>query len=341
MSSSTGLMESSTGLVCSSVNAGNNQLPGDCIWSYFVYTPSKAADIFFLVTFAVLTALVAYQAIRSKQHWLHSLTLFGALECSGYIARAVVFYNTNNTAFTAELVIIILAPNCLAFCCYVVLGKIITYVFKTKSDGKVDNWLTRHPAWVPGFYLCSDIFCIVIQGIGGAILANADTSSSLNTGKGVEIVGLALQLFFIGTFLIICAYVWRKMHEMSNGAELVKSLTPSYAALMAIITLLVVRNIYRVAEFSVGGFTTGYFQQNEAWYLVFDPTLMVLALTIAILFDFTRRLPAECLDGSMMSGAWMERFGRKGKKGGASIVKAKGESEMVHVTDVSAAENSV
>ena len=245
----------------------------------------------------------------------------------------MLLYNASNSAFTGELVIIILSPNCLAFCCYVVLGKIITYVFKTKSDGKVDNWLTRHLAWVPGFYLCSDIFCIIIQGIGGAILANA---SSLDTGKAVEIVGLALQLFFIGTFLLICAYVWRKMHEMSNGAELVAALTPSYAALMAIISLLVVRKIYHVAEFSVGGFTTGYFQQNEAWYLVFDPTLMTLALAIAILFDFTRRLPVECLDGSVMSGV-MARLGGKGK-GGA---KAKGESEMVHVTEVSAADDHV
>ena len=339
MSSTGSSTGSSSGgfLPCIQSNAGDNNLSQDCLWSYFVYNPNKAADIFFLVFFAVLTAVVAYQAIRSKQHWLHALTLFGALETSGYLARAVVLYNTNNTAFTAELVIIILAPNCLAFCCYVVLGKIITYVFKTNSDGKTNNWLTRHPAWVPTFYLCSDLLCIVIQGIGGGILSGANTSSQLNTGKGVELTGLALQLFFIGTFLLICLYVWRKMQQQVNGPELVAKLTPSYAALMAIISLLVLRNIYRCAEFGTGGFTTGYFQQNEAWYICFDPTLMSLALLIAIVFDFTRRLPPECLSGSMVGGA-LDGFSGKSA---AHSVGARSESEMVHPSETTTADSNV
>ena len=35
----------------------------------------------------------------------------------------------------------------------------------------------------------------------------------------------------------------------------------------------------------------GYFEENEAWYLVFDPTLMSIALLIALAFDFAKRLP--------------------------------------------------
>ena len=322
-------------LACASFNAGNDNLAQDCIYAYFTYQPNKAANIFFLVFFIFLTAAIAYQAIRSRQHWLHALTLFGALEVAGYIARLQLLYSVNNTAFTAELVLIILAPNALAFTCYVVLGKIITYVFRTQSDGKTDNWLTRHPAWVPSFYLCSDILCIVIQGAGGGILSDANTSSQLNTGKAVELIGLALQLFFIGTFLLICLYVWRTMRRQQNGAELVTKLTPAYVALMAIISLLVIRNIYRCAEFGSGGFTSGYFQQNEAWYLCFDPTLMSVALLVAIGFDFTRRLPAECLSGSMVGGA-LDGFSGKH----SAAVGAKSESEMAHMSEATA-DNSV
>ena len=35
----------------------------------------------------------------------------------------------------------------------------------------------------------------------------------------------------------------------------------------------------------------GYFQENEAWYLCFDPTLMSVALLVALAFDFSKRLP--------------------------------------------------
>ena len=346
-SSSTGFFSSSSSstamyLVCDSANAGNHNLPSDCNYRYFVYEPNSGANAFFLAFFILLAILIGYQAIRSRQHWLHSLTLFAALEAAGYVARQVQISSPSKSAFTGELVILILAPNCLAFCCYVILGKIITYVFKTHSDGKTENWLTRHPSWVPGFYLCSDLLCIIIQGIGGAILSDANTSSELNRGKAVELAGLGLQLFFIATFLIICYYVWHKMREQGHGAELVKAVTPSYIALMIIIALLVVRNIYRCAEFGSGGFTTGYFQQNEDWYLCFDPTLMSAALLVAVLFDFTKRLPADCLDASMVGGA-LDGIGGKHAPTSPVTNGVGGNDEMVQTrtADTQAMDDSI
>ena len=275
-------------------------LPDDDIHHYFTYDPNWGACIFFIVIFAILTLLLLIQGKR--YYWLHALTLMGAMECSGYIARIVLYASPNASAFKAELVILILAPNLLAFTCYVILGKIITYVFDTHRVSSADSWLTRNPHWIPYFYVSSDILCITIQGIGGGILSGADTSSQLNTGKAVEVTGLALQLFFIATFLVICFYVWRAMQKhqrsaaaASSGINLVAQLRPAYIALAILIGLLVVRNIYRTAEFSTGGFTTGYFERNEAWYDVFDSTLMSVALMVAIAFDFTKRLPKDCL----------------------------------------------
>ena len=117
------------------------------------------------------------------------------MEAAGYIACLSLLDSPAENSFTAELVLLILAPNALAFACYVVLGKIIAYVFHTHSDGRTDNWLTRHPAWVPRFYLLSDIACIVIQASGAGRLSSADTTDQLNLGKGVVLTGLALQLF--------------------------------------------------------------------------------------------------------------------------------------------------
>lgn len=77
---------------------------------------------------------------------------------------------------------------------------------------------------------------------------------------------------------------------------------PTFIVLTVLITLLVLRNAYRTAEFSSGTFTTGSFQQNEAWYLVFDPTLMSIALMVALAFNFTKRLPGSELP-SMVSPA--------------------------------------
>ncbi|MCJ1296961.1 hypothetical protein MMC34_008530 [Xylographa carneopallida] len=294
---------SSLTLSCEAANAGSSALAGDCIYAYFAYSPSKAADLFFLLFFATLTLLVACQAQRAKQYWLHSLSLFGALECAGYLARALLLYDTNSSAFTAQLVLLILAPTCLALCCYLVLGKSITYVFSTYSDGQTSNWLTRHPGWLPGFFLCSDMSYLFVQALGAAILAHAETAAQSAAGRAVEVVGLSLQLVNFGTFLLVTAYVWRTMRSRANGAgALTASLGPACAALAAIMSMLLLRNLYRVAEFCSGGFTSGYLQQSEAWYLVFDASLMALALAVAVLFDFSKRLPAECLHGTALCG---------------------------------------
>ena len=276
-----------------------NQLPDDDIHRYFLFDPSWAASIFFIVVFFILTLAFLYQCERAKprpQRWLHCLTLMAAMEFGGYIARVVLYAQPGGNPFKAELIILILAPNLLALCCYVVLGKLITYAFHTRrpDDRSYSNWVIRHPAWIPRFYVLSDLLCITIQAIGGALLSSATTQSQDDTAKAIEVAGLALQLFFIATFVIICLYVWLQVRR--HSPSLLPEVTPSYLALAALIVMLVLRNSYRTAEFASGTFTTGYFQQNEAWYLVFDPTLMSVALMVALAFDFTKRMPAEALN---------------------------------------------
>ena len=221
------------------------------------YDPNWAACILFIVLFAVITVGFIVQIEWHKKHrWLHALTLFAAAECAGYIARICLYASPNANAFKAELIILILAPNLLAFCCYVVLGKLITFAFFQQGDAMtVDNWMVRHPQWIPRFYVASDILCLVIQGIGGGMLSGASTTQQIDRGKAVEVAGLALQLAFVATFVLICAYVWTRVRRLTPDRA--AQMLGCFQVLAALISLLVLRNAYRTAEFSTGGFTTG------------------------------------------------------------------------------------
>ena len=272
-------------------------LPDSDIHHYFIYDPNWGACIFFIVLFAVLTVALIYQAERSrpKQRWLHVLSLMAAMECGGYIARIVLFATPGGNSFKAELIILILAPNLLALCCYLVLGKLITFAFHTRQAGpKFNNFIIRHPKWIPRFYVVSDLLCITIQAIGGALLSSATTGSEDDSAKHVEVAGLVLQLFFVTTFVLVSLYVWQQVK--AHAPDILHEVTPSFWCLFVLIALLVMRNAYRTAEFASGTFTSGYLQENEAWYLVWDPTLMSVALMVALAFDFTKRLPADVLD---------------------------------------------
>ena len=221
------------------------------------YDPNWAACIFFLVVFALLTVAFAVQIELRKQHrWLHALTLFAAAECAGYIARICLYASPNSNAFKTELIILILAPNLLAFVCYVVLGRLITFAFFQQGDAAtVSNWIVRHPQWIPRFYVASDILCLAIQGAGGGMLSGASTTDQINKGKAVEVSGLVLQLVFVATFVLICAYVWVKVKALAPDRAL--QMRSTFQLLATLIGLLVLRNAYRTAEFSTGGFTTG------------------------------------------------------------------------------------
>ena len=220
------------------------------------------------------------------------------MEAGGYVARLILYASPGGNPFKAELIILILAPNLLALCCYVVLGKLIVYAFHTQrveGGGRAwDNWVIRHPRWIPRFYVASDLLCITIQAIGGALLSSATTQSQDDTAKHIEVAGLALQLFFVATFVLICLYVWTQVRQ--HEPRILAQVTPAYWCLFALIGLLVMRNAYRTAEFASGTFTTGYLQQNEAWYILWDPVLMSISLLVALTFDFTKRLPADCLN---------------------------------------------
>ena len=209
------------------------------------------------MVFAIITVGLIVQIEWRKQHrWLHALSLFAAAECAGYIARLCLYASPNSNAFKAELIILILAPNLLAFCCYVVLGKLITFAFFQQGDAiTINNWIVRHPQWIPRFYVASDILCLAVQGAGGGMLSGASTTDQINKGKAVEVTGLALQLFFVATFVLICAYVWVRVRSIApDRAVLIR---PLFQVLAVLISLLVLRNAYRTAEFSTGGFTTG------------------------------------------------------------------------------------
>ena len=126
------------------------------------------------------------------------------------------------------------------------------------------------------------------------MLSSATTSSEDDTAKHVEVAGLVMQLFFEFTFVGICLYVWTqvKAHapadtEGSHSLLLVSVRThrPTGHAQCLPHSRVRLRHLhYR------------YLQQNEAWYLIWDPTLMTIALAVAFLFDFTKRIPADALN---------------------------------------------
>lgn len=264
---------------------------------YFVYNPSKGAAIFFIIYFFIFSCLFLYRSIRYKHYWLIWLVLMCLLETSGYICRIDLIVYTNYTAFVGMLVIIILAPNLLAMSNYIAFGeKLMRLATIDNTTNNIQKLLVTKRWLLPIIFLITDIISIIIQGIGGSILATAASNGNtiqFNKGRTVMLAGLAIQMCFVILFMTIVLYAYK---TMLNTIEIHKKINLSLLIIVITMILLIGRNAYRLAEFQIGNFTSGYVNENEAWYYIFETTLMSIDVLLLAIYDLTKLIPAECFN---------------------------------------------
>jgi hypothetical protein len=122
--------------------------------------------------------------------------------------------------------------------------------------------------------------------LGGGYMA-AGTISAINMGANIVIGGLAIQLLFFGFFVVVSAvFHWRvKLNSLniSHSSEHSKKWESIMWALYAACFLILVRSIFRVAEFVEGN--DGFIMKREYLLYIFDACLMALTgIVLAIIY---------------------------------------------------------
>lgn len=192
------------------------------------------------------------------------------------------------------LVTVIIAPNIVQAYLYAVVSKLIFW-----SDIKPTLTIKRRAKWIPILFVTLDLICLVIQSIGGSKLANRDlTVSQQAQARDIMMAGLGAQVGCLFIFVGVTAWFFFSCPKQQQRQ--IKWVLVSLAIGML---LIVVRNIYRMVEFSEGSFTQGALQQNEAYYLVADPMLMLLVCALFAFFDVGVWLPADALRANSKSSA--------------------------------------
>lgn len=128
---------------------------------------------------------------------------------------------------------------------------------------------------------------------GGGMLAKADSESKMKLGENMIIGGLVVQLLFFGFFIVVAVVFHRRMlstpfHVMADaGMPWTRYIMVLYAAS----ALIMIRSIYRVAEYVQG--TTGYLQSHEAFIYFFDATLMFICCLLFNVFHPSKLLSSS------------------------------------------------
>ncbi|KAM9979302.1 hypothetical protein ACTFIY_008555 [Dictyostelium cf. discoideum] len=238
------------------------------------YEPSKGLSIAAIVCFSTVSLILIFLSIKFKKFYFLVAPGAGIVTVIGYAIRIKSAEDTHVLGtYIATTLLILLPPTALAAVfLFAQLGKIM------KRTG------IQHPIFKPNvvkyLFLIVDIFSIIIQGAGGALLAqSADNPDLDKPAKGVMLTGLCIALcsFTLFFFLIIYLYInVLKVQEDDKKWRII------FIALFASGILIILRSIYRVAEYA-GGYHSAV-MINEPLFYGLDTLPMFLLMCIWVPF---------------------------------------------------------
>ncbi|CAG5182889.1 uncharacterized protein ALTATR162_LOCUS10385 [Alternaria atra] len=284
---------------------------GEADFDLYPYTPSGPAGYAFLVLFAIggFTHLIMLIPLRS---WFFIPFVLGCVgEAAGYYGRAWSSSNIRNgSPYLIQLMLILAAAPLLAATIYMTLGRLIRALDAT-------HHAVLNPRWTTKIYVVIDIGSFVCQIMGSAMQTSGDPDG-VKQGNTIVIAGLGTQLVAFAFFILMAVVFHRRLNNEPTSTSLrthVKWQRYMWA-LYSVSMLVVVRSIFRLAEFVEGPESKVY--QTEAYLYIFDAALMFgVVATMAILhpgFLFRAVRKAEMLpigDDDENGGYLLRGNGRK------------------------------
>ncbi|KAG5366275.1 Protein RTA1 [Yarrowia sp. B02] len=269
-------------------------------WSTWVYDqygvygmrPSRAANLVGMILFIILWAVQGVLAIYYRQWWFGGCVFCGiCLEFLGYLGRFLSTWDLQNlNEFILQIVCLTLAPAFIMAGVYCLLAKFV--VIYGESYSRVA------PLVYTIIFVCCDLISIVIQAIGGGISATAlYDNKDTDDGTHIMVAGMAFQVFTMSVFFLMTTdFLWRVhkgirnpnvMDSRANDPEIVairESPKMKYFVIAVYIAFgfVFTRSVYRVVELAEGWY--GNLLQHEAYLLVLDGLMMLIAIAILTVF---------------------------------------------------------
>ncbi|RDL39273.1 Uncharacterized protein BP5553_03613 [Venustampulla echinocandica] len=278
----------------------------DLTLASFLYRPTLPGNAIFAGLFALLFIPQLFFGIKHKTWGYMTAMSFGLImECVGYIARVMIHNNPfNHDMFLMYLILLTIAPAFLTAAIYLCLARIVTVYGEDCSRFK--------PRTYTLIFCTCDLISLVLQALGGGIASTANTQSSSDLGKNIMLAGLIFQVVSLVLFAICCGeFAFRVWSGKGSRNPTYTWLTQTGLFKGFLIGLFVssvtifARSIYRCAELA-GGFDGDLFKNDEALYMIMEPTMIAVACICLTVFH-----PAVAF-----KGVWHEaNFTFRTKKG--------------------------
>ncbi|KAL1654077.1 Lipid-translocating exporter-like protein rta1 [Didymella pomorum] len=199
-----------------------------------------------------------------------------ALMTAGYVFR---FISAGSPAdlgpYIGQSLFIILPPSLYAATIYMIYGRLVLFVNAAEAS-------VIRPTLVTKVFVCGDVVAFFMQAGGGGMMAQA---SMADMGQKIMLIGLFVQLLFLGFFLSISLIFWKRMLRSSKQYAVPQYGKHSWDALLKMVlaaaVIIILRCVFRVIEFAQGH--SGYLVSHEIYMYIFDAAPM---LVVQIMMHF-------------------------------------------------------
>ena len=148
--------------------------------------------------------------------------------------------------------------------------------------------------WMTKIFVIGDVLSFFIQGGGGGIMAGGDMDK-INMGQKIILAGLFLQIIMFGLFILISILFHHRLRKSPTQQSCHPDLRWQKVlfVLYAVSVLIMIRNIFRVAEYIEG--YDGLLLSVEWPIYVFDALLMAATMLI-FYWGYPPTFPSKDLD---------------------------------------------
>ncbi|KAJ7186543.1 RTA1 domain-containing protein [Mycena filopes] len=259
----------------------------------FLYCPSFPAAVLFTALFALTTVGHLIQAFLYRKRFCWVLVMGGAWETAGLALRILAVLNTTSATFgTPSQLLILLSPLWINAFLYVLMARLVYFLVPEKH---VIGISARRLSLC---FVLLDITAFLAQAGGGSLIDSDDAKTAL-LGIHIYMGGIGLQQFFVLGFAALVVRFHYKMNRIVGGPQTWRR---PLAVMYASLTLITIRIVFRLIEFSSGVFSP--ITMHEAPFYCLEALPMFTALLLWNVFH-----PGQVLVGPE------SEFPKKQKKG--------------------------
>ncbi|KDQ59342.1 hypothetical protein JAAARDRAFT_34082 [Jaapia argillacea MUCL 33604] len=238
----------------------------------FLYCASTPAAILFSVLFGLSTIAHISQAIIYRKKFCWIIIMAALWETGGFVTRVLATLNQSVITFVfPSQILILLAPLWINAFCYVVLGRMVHYFLPDQSVARIK---ARRLATL---FVLLDITALLIQGTGGSMTSSTD-SKTITLGLHIYMGGIGLQELFILLFIVLVIQFHKKAILAGDLLGRPTDWRRLLYVLYATLTLITIRVIYRLVEFSQGIYNA--LTMHEAFFYCLEAIPMLSAMVL-------------------------------------------------------------